>query len=117
MGSQYGLLLASGARRYCRSAIRGSSLPSFSRIRVWSSVLSPFLSFSLPLSLLYPWCASLVHHRRNGGAQGTRRREIGRMGILLLESTPYWTSIGILKEEHSENCPKKLSEILLSEKP
>lgn len=27
MGSQYGLLLASGARRYCRSAIRGSRLP------------------------------------------------------------------------------------------
>ena len=58
MGSQYGLLLASGARRYCRSAIRGSSLPSFSDIRVSPSALSlslfpslfPFLSFSFSSS-------------------------------------------------------------------
>ena len=65
--------------------------------RALSLSLSLFLSLSLVFALFF-LSSSLVHHRRNGGARGTRRREIGRMGILLLESTPYWTSIGILEE-------------------
>ena len=80
MGSQYGLLLASGARRYCRSAIRATP-PSFSSTRVSSSVLSLFFS----LSLHRPSVPLSVHHRRNGGARGIREEErlVGRESFCL----------------------------------
>lgn len=65
MGSRYGLLLASGARRYCRAAIRAAL--SLSLLR------SPFL---LPLPPLFaPSCASFSFSiNGNGGVWGHEKK-------------------------------------------
>lgn len=51
MGSRYGLLLASGARRYCRAAIRGSCSPLLSPFPPLFVPSCPSLSLCLSRSL------------------------------------------------------------------
>lgn len=80
MGSQYGLLLASGARRYCRSAIRGSRLPS----SFLSRVLQRAVSLSLSLSL-FSSGEMVVHEARE--EEGL----VGWESFCRDRSTPYWT--------------------------
>lgn len=97
MGSQYGLLLASGARRYCRSAIRATP-PSFSSTRVSSSVLS--LSSSLSRFTIGEMVVHEVreeerlvgresfcwNRRHVGRLQGYRTRRCPRPDLILIHA-------------------------------